>query len=179
MNVSRILQKLTVCAEMQTVTNHRLGHVRRATEEVRDWVLQGLGVGGAEDGAVEKDSKLYAWVLANRRLVDQCQRCTSVYLGPLESLTASSPPQDCPATTSLLVSISPHCLAAGFDITCHALELSQVTRFPKTYTQSIDLVNSLSVVNPVTPPLIGPFATIMNPWLASSLWKFANILHSI
>jgi hypothetical protein len=70
MNVNRILEKLTVCAEVQTVTNHRLGHVRRAAEEVRDGVLQGPGVGGAEDGAVEKDGKLYAWVLANRRLVD-------------------------------------------------------------------------------------------------------------
>jgi len=46
-------------------TYHRLGHVRRATQKVCNGVLQGLGVGGAEDGAVEEDCELYAWVLAN------------------------------------------------------------------------------------------------------------------
>jgi hypothetical protein len=60
MNVSRVLKELTVCAKVQTVTNHILGHDRRAAEKVRDGVIQGLGVGGAEDRAVEKDSKLYA-----------------------------------------------------------------------------------------------------------------------
>jgi hypothetical protein len=117
---------LTVCAEGQSVTYHRLGHIRRAAEEVRDGVLQGLGVGGAEDRAVEEDGELYARVLASCGLIDHCQLCVFVCLGTLGSLTASSPPQDCPATTSLLVSISPHRLAAGFDITCHVSYLSQL-----------------------------------------------------